>query len=62
MDEGAERLAVAPGARHVGDGDPGGGVGAQHQPAPLLQRLAARHPHDDTRQLSLCVTSMSQLS
>ena len=43
MDEGTERLAVAPGARHVGDGDPG--VGAQHQPAPLLQRLAAWHPH-----------------
>ena len=43
MDEGTERLAVAPGARHVGDGDPR--VGAQHQPAPLLQRPAAWHPH-----------------
>ena len=41
MDEGAEGLAVTPGAGHVGDGHPGGGVGAQHQPAPLLQGLAA---------------------
>ena len=51
MDEGTERLAVTPGARHVGDGDPR--VGAQHQPAPLLQRLAAWHPHGVWCHLSL---------
>ena len=48
VDEGTECLAVTPGAGHVGDGDPGGGVGAQHQPAPLLQSLASWHPHDVT--------------
>ena len=60
VDEGTEGLAVTPGAGHVGHGDPGGGVGGQDQPAPLLQGLASWHPHDDVTRAGddpLCVLS-----